>query len=96
VDMPTEGIHDPTTPYAPRAREAWGAQGDWHMKANGDVQIEEQYAATRTTETWDGRIDHERLANHEVRVYDSSFVPNAKNVAPRAANWKAGKHKNYF
>jgi hypothetical protein len=38
------------------------------------------------------------LRNHEVRLRDedSKFVPNAKNVAPRAKDWKAGAHANAY
>jgi hypothetical protein len=97
--MPTKGVHDPTTAYAPSSPMAWGPMGEWNMKLPEHVDIEEQYERTRTTEGFDGRIDHDgALTNHEVRLKDedSKFVPNVKNFAPRPKNWKAGKHKNSF
>ena len=97
--MPTKGVHDPSKAYAPSSPMAWGPMGEWNMKLPEHVDIEEQYERTRTTEGFDGRIDHDgALTNHEVRLKDedSKFVPNVKNFAPRPKNWKAGKHKNSF
>jgi hypothetical protein len=100
IAMPiTPGVHEPHVAYVPPASEhAWGAKGDWAGKSARDCYLEEQYEKTRTTEGYDGRIDHARLRNHEVRLRDedSKFVPNAKNVAPRAKDWKAGAHANAY
>ena len=95
----TPGIHEPDKPYVvPDSEHAVGAKGDWHGKSALNCYLEDQYERTRTTEGFDGRIDHIALANHEVRLRDedSKFIPNAKNIAPRPENWKSGKHKNYF
>jgi hypothetical protein len=95
----TPGVHAPHETYVvPASEHAWGAKGDWQGKSGRDCWLEEQYEQTRTTEGYDGRIDHVRLRNHEVRLRDetSKFVPNGKNIAPRPKDWKVGAHANTF
>jgi len=94
----TNGIHTPQRAYEPSSDIAWGPKGKWDKKSADDVEFEGQYRATSTCEEYDGRIDHARLGNHEVRLRDedSKFVPNVKNIAPRPVGWKVGKNKNYF
>ena len=94
----SRGVHAPNVPYAPSSEFAWGPKGEWSKQSAEDQDYQSQYQETSTMEAYDGRIDHVRLGNHEVRLRDeeSKFIPNVKNIAPRPAGWKVGKNKNYF
>ena len=98
-EMPvSRGVHTPHVEYVPSSEFAWGPKGEWSKQSAEDQDFESQYQETSTVEGYDGRIDHLRLKNHEVRLRDedSKFIPNVKNFAPRPAGWKVGKNKNYL
>ena len=94
----SRGVHTPHVEYVPSSEFAWGPKGEWSKQSAEDQDFESQYQETSTVEGYDGRIDHLRLKNHEVRLRDedSKFIPNVKNFAPRPAGWKVGKNKNYL
>ena len=52
--VPSQGIHDPTTPYAPSNEKAWGAKGKWTNKTIQDIDFENQYSRTMSCVGQDG------------------------------------------
>ena len=67
------------------------------MKKPIDQEFEAQIHATPCTFA-DNSMICMQARNWEVRLSEeqSQFVPNAKNFAPRAKNWKVGRNSNYY
>lgn len=60
--IPTQGIHDPSTPYEPSNEKAWGPKGKWTNKSIQDIDFENQYGRTLSCVGQDGALSRSKSA----------------------------------